>query len=118
LARPVARVKGRTPMRHSLVVALVALAPLGCGSDNPTTPSAACNAVAVAVCDKEYACQPTLPGTASGCAVAAETEENCATSSCPTGTTFNSSNAATCLSAINNGGCSFSLPDTCSELCE
>jgi hypothetical protein len=105
-------------MRHSLAVAPLALALFGCGSDNPTTPSAACDAIAVAVCDKEYACQPALAGTASGCAAAAETEENCATSSCPVGTTFNSSNAATCLSAINNGSCNLSLPDTCSELCE
>jgi hypothetical protein len=105
-------------MRASLPLVLLPLALLACGSDNPSTPSAACNAVAVAVCNKEYSCQPSLSGTASGCAAAAEAEEDCSTSSCPSGETFNSSNAGACVDGINSGGCSLSLPASCGAICE
>jgi hypothetical protein len=104
-------------MRHFARLC-VCLAFLGCGGADTSTPATACNAITTAVCNKEYACDVTLPGSASGCSQGEQAEDDCAHYSCPQGTVFSSSNAGQCVEDVDNANCSAQEPASCTAVCQ
>lgn len=84
---------------------------IGCGSSNNTgggggleSFSAYCIAGANAYCARLYQCEgASYPGTVAECE--ATPDENCGSKTCPAGTTFNSTNAASCVTSFQNELC-------------
>jgi hypothetical protein len=110
-------------MRRAIVVLCASVAFAGCGSSSDTSsPSAACNSISSASCNKAYSCNSSLPGNATTCTTAAEAEAGCATLTCPTGKVFSSSQASQCLSDINSESCADVnnevVPVSCDNICQ
>jgi hypothetical protein len=92
-------------------VVFLVVAGVGCGSSSNDssggtleTFSAYCVAGANAYCTRLYQCEPsTFPGSVASCE--ATPDENCGPKTCPAGTTYNSSNASTCVTAYQNEPC-------------
>jgi hypothetical protein len=85
---------------------------VGCGSSTSPdgggggleTFSAYCIAGANAYCTRLYQCEPSsFPGNVTECE--ATPDQNCESRTCPSGTTFNSANASTCVTAFQNEIC-------------
>lgn len=95
------------------VVVCLIVACVGCGTSNSPDGggggglesfSAYCIAGANAYCTRLYQCEPSsFPGTVAGCE--ATPDQNCGSKTCPTGKTFNSATAASCVTAFQNELC-------------
>jgi hypothetical protein len=99
-------------MRQAFAVLFMSVAFLACSSSDTSTPSAACNSLVSATCNKEASCNSSV--SVSTCISAAEALAGCANLTCPQGTTYNSNNVNTCLDAVNNASCPFTTtPPSC-----
>jgi len=115
-------------MRRVVLAALVVAAVSGCSSssNNTSDPVSACKSAINAVCTKLFNCYPseaaqvyTNVGTcettlsATGCTTANTT--------CPTGKTYNSSNASQCITDYSKQSCTDvgngTVPTSCSNIC-
>ena len=99
-------------MVKPLVVVCLTVACIGCGSSSTNggggggleSFSAYCTAGANAYCVRLYQCEPSsFPGTVAECE--ATPDQNCGPKTCPAGTTFNSTNAASCVTAFQSELC-------------
>jgi hypothetical protein len=110
-------------MRKLLIVVGLSVTAVGCGSNNTGDPVSACNSFSSAACNRLYACDTDhqLTGTADTCTTAAEAAAGCPTAACDPGKTFNSSNASSCVSAIQNESCTDvqngTVPAVCNTVC-
>jgi len=89
-------------MRSLLVAASLAALLSACGSDT-SNPVAACNSFASAICNKASSCN--VSGITSACASNLEAGLGCSTAACPSGQSFDSGAASSCISAINGLSC-------------
>lgn len=94
-------------MRKLLVVVGLSLGAVACSSGPDTsTPVAACNSTASAYCNKLSSCSALGTGqSVTTCISATEIALSCSTQSCPSGTTYNSANAATCINNYSAQSC-------------
>jgi hypothetical protein len=98
-------------MWKSLAVLGLAVAFVGCGSSTSNTGGGGlssfsdfCVAADNAFCTRLYACEGAgYPGSVAECETS--TESGCASKTCPTGTTFNATNASACVTAYQNESC-------------
>jgi hypothetical protein len=100
-------------MVKQLAVVCLIVACAGCGSSSSPDGggggglesfSAYCIAGANAYCVRLYQCEPSsFPGTVAECE--ATPDQNCGSKTCPSGKTFNSANAASCVTAFQNELC-------------
>jgi|GEM_PF-2407260 len=115
---------------HRLILSAVCLSTLlvGCGSssNNDTgTLAAACESASTDLCNRASSCGKLSQlgfSSVSACISYLESASACSTKVCPSGTTYNSSQASTCLSDIQNGPCGSGLATSCgsgySNLCK
>ena len=109
-------------MRRFLAAASLSALLSACGSDT-SNPVAACNSFATAVCNKATSCN--LSGITSACANNLEAALGCSNAACPSGQSFDSGAASSCVSAINGLSCTDAgddlqngtLPGACSSVC-
>jgi len=100
---------------------IVACGGAGAGADT-SNPTAACNALASAYCNKAQACGVNV---SPSCASNAQNAMDCAHVVCPAGTTFDSGAASQCIEAINGWSCNEdasaivngTLPTACHSVC-
>ena len=112
-------------MRHGFV-AVVLGALSACGGSGTGDPLSACKSGIDAVCNKAFQCFPAefqqLYGSLSGCITqfGAATCTTAATT-CPPGTSFNSSNASRCVDDYKNESCTDlgnnNIPPSCLQTC-
>lgn len=112
-------------MLHRLTCSLVLSAALlaACGGTDTSSPTAACNALASAYCNKAQACGVNV---SSSCASNAQNAMGCAHVVCPAGTTFDSGAASQCVEGVNNWSCNEdasaivngTLPSACHNVCK
>jgi len=89
--------------RILVVVGLVAAWVVGCSSGpDVSTPAAACTSALTAQCNKVGSCSGANVQT---CINVAQDAGFCANAACPTGTTYNSANAATCINNYSAQSC-------------
>ncbi len=111
-------------MRRLLLAIGLSVCAVGCSSSTSTdNPTDACNSVVNAGCNKASACNQLTNGvTVQQCITAAEAAAGCATIACPTGKTFNSGNASSCVNAVNAQSCTdFGnnvTPTVCNTVCQ
>jgi hypothetical protein len=109
-------------MRSLLLAASLSVLLSACGSDT-SNPVAACNSFASAICNKASSCN--VSGITSACANNLEASLGCSSAACPSGQSFDSGAASSCVSAINGLSCtdagndleSGNLPGACSSVC-
>jgi len=95
-------------LRRLLVAVGVSALAAGCGtsSTDVSTPVAACNSFVSAGCNKASSCSLLTTGvTVSQCITTAEAAASCSTRSCPTGTTYDSAAATSCINNLNAQSC-------------
>ena len=106
-------------MRGLLRMAGLCVLGAGCGSSTGD-PVSACYTLASNGCNALASCHKLNGVTVTQCTKAAETAAHCSTAKCPTGTSFDSSAAATCVDAIRIEDCtdlgSFT-PPSCLAFC-
>ncbi len=92
------------------VTALAGLAACSSSTVDTSTPTAACQSAASAICSRFFSCDLAAAtaafGTEASCTTQAENAANCATIACPSGGTYSSSAAQACINAVNNLPCS------------
>ncbi|HTS81714.1 MAG TPA: hypothetical protein VMH40_14030 [Myxococcaceae bacterium] len=110
-------------MRKLLVVTSLSILASACGGADTSNPVAACNSFASAVCSKATSCN--YPGVTSACQTNLENLFGCAQAACPSGQSFDSGAASSCISAINGLSCTDAgnavadgtLPSSCNNVC-
>jgi hypothetical protein len=116
-------------MRRVLAALCLSAVLAACSSDsNGSTdnPVEACNSFSSAVCNRFFACDATAAanvyGNVTACISDVSAQASCSTASCPTGKTFNSSQAQTCLNDLTNQSCpdnaNSTLPTSCTTICQ
>ena len=116
---------------HRLKIVLVLAAALsgcgsGSGSTNTSDPVAACKSVFTTLCNKLFQCNASgagqVYGSASACASSLGAGCSSGNASCPSGTSYNSGNASTCINDYGNESCSDIMsgvtPGSCSHVCQ
>ena len=109
-----------------LILGVLCLSALGCGSGSSnsydtSTVVAACDSASTALCNRASTCGKLASlgfASVSACVAYAENLAGCSTLVCPSGTTYSSSLASTCLTDIQNGACGSGKPAACSDLCQ
>jgi hypothetical protein len=91
-------------MRKLLMLAGLCAVAVGCSSSNGD-PASACNNAVNTICNKLSSCNSLNGSTVAQCITAAEAAATCATRTCPSGTSFDSNLATTCINDINNASC-------------
>jgi len=90
-----------------------------CGGSSPTSD---CDSAASAICNKLFQCAQTAAtqeyGTESGCEAKLQANANCASLTCPAGTTYNGSQFEDCINAVNAESCADATmsPTQCQNL--
>jgi len=91
-------------MRRLLMLAGLCAVAVGCSSGTGN-PADACNTAANTICNKLSSCGSLNGITVAQCVTEAETAATCSTRTCPSGTSFDSNLANTCLNDINSASC-------------
>lgn len=117
-------------MRKLLLVIGLSVLVSACGSsnNNTSTPLEACQSLVSTLCNKIFQCFPTqaaqLYANAAACTTAVEaTTCTAANTTCPTGKTFSSSQASTCINDTAAEACPTSIdnattPASCDTVCQ
>ena len=112
------------------ILSLLCLSALvgGCGSSSSNdtgTLATACESASTALCTRASSCGLLSHlgfSSVSDCVTYLESASACSTKVCPSGKTYNSSQASTCLSDIQKGACGSGAPASCgsgySSLCQ
>jgi hypothetical protein len=118
---------------HRTLSALLLAAVVGCGGSgnngsagNTSDPVAACKNLFTTLCNKLFQCNPSgaaqAYGSSSACVTALSGNCNAAGTACPSGTSYNASNAATCINDYANESCTDVTnnvsPTSCSHICQ
>ena len=107
-------------MRFALAFVCLSLLVGACGSNDTSSPAAACNSLANTICNKASQCSLLGTTSVSTCVTNFETQASCSTQMCPSGKSFNSSAASQCLSDIGNESCTdvgnAVIPNSCQAL--
>ena len=116
---------------HRSLSALVLAALLGCGGSNggagnTSDPATACKNLFTTLCNKLFQCNASgaaqIYGSASACA--SNLGAGCSTgnASCPSGTSYSSGNASTCINDYGSESCSDIMsgvtPASCNHVCQ
>jgi len=115
-------------MHRPLLVVLAAIQLLACGGGtNASDPTSACKSYISDGCDKLFQCNPTVAAqayaNAAACTAALSSACTSQNTGCPSGTSYNASNANTCINDLKNQSCtefnSGNPPNSCSasKLC-
>ena len=98
-----------------------------CGG-GPGNPHDACNQIGSSVCEKLFQCvAPDVLKNQLGytdqedCTIKLQTQANCTNiTTCPSGTTYSSANASTCIDDIKSSQCinTVSTPPSCQTICQ
>lgn len=116
-------------MNRPLAALAVVIALAGCGGSSASTsdPATACKSLFTTVCNKLFQCNPTgaaqAYGSSSACAssLSAGCNSTSGSGSCPAGTSYNASNANTCINDYGNESCADMnggvTPASCSKVC-
>jgi hypothetical protein len=109
-------------MRRVVAALLASIALAACASNtDPSGSIAACNSISSEICTREYACDTSLAGTVASCVNDAQTQ-TCATFTCTTGTSVNSSQVSQCISDITSQSCTDvnagTAPLSCNTICQ
>lgn len=108
-------------MRQRLAAAAAALFVFAACSGAPSNPTDFCNQVSQVVCHRIFDCAlgtaQTLYGTEDDCRTKFEANLNCGTAQCPAGTTYNPTNAQTCIDDLNGEACTDVVKGTIPALC-
>ena len=116
---------------HRTLSALVLTALLGCGGSNgaagnTSDPVAACKNLFTTLCNKLFECNPTQAGQAygnsAGCVTALSGNCTSAGTACPSGKSYNASNASACINAYGSESCTDVTngvtPPSCGQICQ
>lgn len=118
-------------MHRTLSALVLAASLLGCGGSNgaagnTSDPVAACKNLFTTLCNKLFECNPTQAGQAYGnsgaCVTALSGSCSAAGTACPSGTSYNASNASACINAYAGESCTDVTnqvtPSSCSHICQ
>lgn len=116
---------------HRTLSALVLTALLGCGGSNgaagdTSDPVGACKNLFTTLCNKLFQCNPTQSaqayGSSGACVTALSGNCTAAGTACPSGKSYNASNASACINAYAGESCTDVsnevTPASCSQICQ
>jgi len=88
----------------------------GSSSNTYSSYSTACVAEATDLCNRASRCGIISSGSVNTCITDFETAYACS-AGCPSGMTFNSAQASTCINDVNSGACGSGVPTSCATMC-